>query len=57
MFYADPDFMHKLIRKLKFVEYPKVEYKEPTVEERENLRKMLQKIDESKKKWKRGNWR
>ena len=49
VFYADPDFMHSLIRKLKFVEYPKVQYSEPTMEERENIRKAMKRLEE--KKW------
>lgn len=50
VFYADPDFMHRLIRKLKYVEYPKTEqHNQPTIEERENIRKVMEEIRRQEK--------
>ena len=41
VFYANPDFMHSLIVKLKFVEYPRSEYLKPTKEEFEKVQKAI----------------
>ena len=50
VFYADPDFMHNLIRKLKYVEYPKMEqHKVPSTEERENIRRVMEEIRKQEK--------
>ena len=50
VFYANPEFMHNLIRKLKYVEYPKTEqYNQPTIEERENIRKVMEEIKKQEK--------
>lgn len=49
VFYADPDFMHRLIIRLKYVEYPKSTSFKSSPEQLEILRQSIEELDQGKK--------